>query len=80
MSDTDQDKPQSPGCFDSESDLPGNSSVDSTIKLGVNVSVLSANQTQVRALGFGDSIIAGAACGCGAVRGGENLYSIINDT
>jgi len=58
MSDTDYDKPQFPRWFDSESDLPQNLSVDSTIELGVNVSIFSANQTQTRALYFGDSNIA----------------------
>jgi len=61
MSDSDHDEPQYPGWFDSVSDLPHNSSVDSTIDLGVNVSSLSANNTHIRALVFGDSNIAGQA-------------------
>jgi len=40
MSDTDQNEPQCPGWFDSESDLPRNSSVDSTIELWQRVSSL----------------------------------------
>jgi len=61
LSDTDHDEPQYPGWFVSESDLPWNLSVDSTIELGVKGSVLSANQTQTRALYFRDSSIAGQA-------------------
>jgi len=49
------------GWFDLESDLSENSSVDSAIKLGVIVSVLSANQIQTRYLVHVDNSIAGPA-------------------
>jgi len=55
MSDIDQDELPHTGWFDSESDLPGFSSVDSTIDLGVNVSSPSANLPHVEAMYFGDS-------------------------
>jgi len=38
MSEIDQDELPEPRWFDSESELPGISSVDPTIKLGVNMS------------------------------------------
>jgi len=73
MSDTDPDEPQYPGWFDSESDFPRIPSVDFTIELGVNVSVLSANQTQTRAMYFGNSNIAGPASNRGTLVGHEIL-------
>jgi len=61
MSDSDFGELPNTGWFDSESDLPGISSVDSTIEQGVIVSFPSANQIQVRALNFGDSSATGPA-------------------
>jgi len=55
MSDSDLEEPLNTGWFDSESESPGISSVDSTLALGVIVSSPSADQIQVRALDFGDS-------------------------
>jgi len=54
MSAIDQDELLYARLFDSG--LPGISSVDSTIELGVNVSSPSANQPDVRAMYFGDSM------------------------
>jgi len=45
MSDSDTEIPHHTGWFGSESDLPGISSLDSTIELGVNVCSPSADQT-----------------------------------
>jgi len=59
MSDSDLEELPNNGWFDSESDLPGISSVDSTIEQGVIVSSLSANQIHVRAVDFGDSSATG---------------------
>jgi len=61
MSDIDPDKLPYTGWFDSESDLSGISSVDSTINLGVNMSFPPANQPHIRALDFGDSNAMGSA-------------------
>jgi len=57
MSDSDLvlEEPPNNGWFDSESDLPGISWVDSTIEQGVIVSSPSASQIQTRSLDFGDS-------------------------
>jgi len=54
MSNNDQEELPNNGWFDSESDLPGISSVNSTLAMGVNVSPPSANR-HIRALDFGDS-------------------------
>jgi len=51
MSDSDQEELPNNGWFDSESDLPGISLVDSTQTLGVTVSSPSANR-HIRALDF----------------------------
>jgi len=56
MSDNDSDRPPHTGWSDCEPDLPRNSSVDSTIGLGVNVCSPSADQTQTRALECWDLI------------------------
>jgi len=61
MSDMDTEGLSNTGWFDSESDLPGISSVDSTLELGVNVSSPSANQPHVSALDFRDSSAMGSA-------------------
>jgi len=61
MSDIDQNELPYIGWFNSESDLPRISSVDSTIKLGVNVSSPSDNQPHARALDFEDSNAMGPA-------------------
>jgi len=61
MSEIDPDELPYSGWFDSKSKLPGISSVDSTIELGVNVSPLPANQPHVRAMYFGDSSAMGPA-------------------
>jgi len=50
MSDCDSDRPPHTGWSDYETDLPVNSSVDSSVELGVNVCSPSADQTQTRAL------------------------------
>jgi len=60
MSDSDQEELPNNGRFDSESDLPGTSSVDSILAMGVIVSSPSANR-HVRALDFGDSSTTGPA-------------------
>jgi len=54
MLDSDQEELPNNGWFDSESDLPGISSVDSTLAMGVKVRSHSANR-HIRALDFGDS-------------------------
>jgi len=46
MSEVDTDNPPEPGWFDSESELPGILSVDSTIELEVNMSFPSAVHIQ----------------------------------
>jgi len=61
MSDSDLEESPNTRWFDSESDLPGISSVNSTIEQGVSVSSLSADQIHVRALNFGDSSAKGPA-------------------
>jgi len=60
MSDSDHEEPPNNGWFDSESDLPGMSSVDSILAVGVNVSFPSADR-QVRVLDFGNSNTTGPA-------------------
>jgi len=56
MSDIDHDELPDHRWFDSESELPGISSVDSTLDLGVNVSFPPADHIQgVKALDFGNS-------------------------
>jgi len=52
MSDSDLEEPPNNGWFDSESELPGISSVDCTQTLGVIVSSASANR-HIGALDFG---------------------------
>jgi len=59
--------------FDSESDLPGISSVDSTLALGVNMSCPSANQIQARALDFGDNSTTGPVLNKGTLTGNVPL-------
>jgi len=62
MSEIDLNKLPDHGCFDSESELQGISSVDPTIELGVNISFTSADHIQgVRALNFGNSSATGPA-------------------
>jgi len=73
MTNSDYEDSQYPGWLDLESDLPRNSSADWAIKPGVNVSVLSANQTQNRALVHGDSSIAGPASNRGTSVGNVPL-------
>jgi len=55
MSNSDTEELHNTGWFDSESELLGISSVDSTLELGVNMSCPSANLTLARALEIGDS-------------------------
>jgi len=55
MSDSDHEELPNNGWFDSESELPGILSVDSTLAMGVNVSSPSADHIQIRALDFGNS-------------------------
>jgi len=58
------------GWFDSESKLPGISSVDSTLAMGVNVSFPSADNIQgVRALEIGNSSATGPAPNTGLLVG-----------
>jgi len=61
MSNSDTEELPNTGWFDSESNLPGISSVDSTLMLGVNTSCPFANIIQVRALGVGDNNTTGPA-------------------
>jgi len=61
MSDSDLEEPPHTGWFDSESDLPGISSVYSTIELGVIVSSPSASHIHVRALDYEESSAMGSA-------------------
>jgi len=73
MSNSDTDELPNTGWFDSESDLPGILSVDSTVALGVNMSCPCANQIQARALDFGDSSITGPAPNTGIPVGNAPL-------
>jgi len=73
MSDSDYQDLPCPRWSDLESDLPRNSSTDSAIKTGVNVSVLSANQTPTEALVHGDSSIPGPASNRGTSVGNAPL-------
>jgi len=73
MSDKDQDELPHTGWFDSESDLPGISSVDSTVDLGVNMSSPSANLPHVEAMYFGDSNAMGPAHNKGNLVGNVPL-------
>jgi len=60
MSEIDTDDPPEPGWFDSESNLPGNSSVDPTIELGVRIIFPPADHIrEVRALTIGNSSATG---------------------
>jgi len=60
------------GWFDSKSELPGISSVDPTIELGVNMSFPSADYIQgVRALNFANSSAMGPAPNTGILVGNE---------
>jgi len=61
MSDSDLEEVPLTNWFDSKSDLPGISSVDSTLELGVNVRSHSANPIHVWALGIEDSSAMGSA-------------------
>jgi len=61
MSDSDREELPHIGWFNSESGLPGISSVDSTLEQEVIVSSSSANQTNVRAIYFEDSSAMGSA-------------------
>jgi len=61
MSDSDLEELPNNGWFDSESDLPEISSVDSTLATGVIVSSPTADHIQARALDFGDSNATGPA-------------------
>jgi len=60
MSDSDLEEPPNNGWFDSESELPGISSEDSTQTLGVIMSFPSANRL-IGALDFGDNSATGSA-------------------
>jgi len=62
MSEIDLNKSPDHGWFDSESELPGILSVDTTIELGVNMSFPSADHTQgIKALEIGNSSATGPA-------------------
>jgi len=61
MSNSDIEELPNTGWFDSESELPGISSVDSTLELEVNMNCPSANLTLPRALETGDSNTTGPA-------------------
>jgi len=61
MSNSDQEDVPLANWFDSESDFPEISSVNSTLELGVIVSSPSANAIQVRALEVKDSSALGPA-------------------
>jgi len=61
MSESGLEELSSTGWFNSESDLPGISSVDSTVEPGVIVSSPSASQIHVRALDFECSSAMGLA-------------------
>jgi len=70
MSEIDPDEPPEPGWFDSESKLPGISSAEQTIELGVNMSFPSANPIQkVRALIIENSSATGPAPNRGILVG-----------
>jgi len=68
MSDIDQKGPLDSEWFDSESDLPGILSVDSTTTMGVNVSTPSAN-IHIRAIETGNSNTTGPAPNTGMSAG-----------
>jgi len=68
MSDIDQEGPLHNEWFDSESDLPGISSVDSTTTMGVNVSTPSAN-IHIRDIETGNSNTTGPASNTGMSAG-----------
>jgi len=91
MSDSDLEEALNNGWFDSEYELPGISSVDSTQTLGVMVSSPSADHIQVKALDFGDSSAIGPAPNMGTSVGhvplegtesskGENFLDTPNHT
>jgi len=61
MSDSDLEEVPLTNWFDSESDFPEISSVNSTLELSVNVSSPSANPVHVQALGTKDSSATGSA-------------------
>jgi len=65
MSNSDTEELPNFGWFESESELPQTSSVDPTLKLGVNMSCLSANLTLARPLEIGDSNTTGQATNTG---------------
>jgi len=70
MSEIDTDDPPEPGWFYSESELPGISSVDPTIELGVNMSFSPADHIQeVRTLTIGNSSATGPAPNTGILVG-----------
>jgi len=70
MSEIDHDELPDHGWFDSESEFPGISSVDSTLAVGVNVSFSSADHIQgVRALDFENSSATGPAPNMGILVG-----------
>jgi len=70
MSEVDPDEPPEPGWFDLKSELPGISSVDPTIELGVNMSFPSADHIQeVRALVIGNSSAMGRVPNTGILVG-----------
>jgi len=73
MSDSDLKEPPNTGWFDSKSEFPGISSVDSTLAIGVNVSSLFADHIQVRALDFGDSSVTSPAPNVGIPVGHVQL-------
>jgi len=89
MSDSDYEDSQYPVWLDLESDLPRNSSVDSAITTGVNVSSHSADHTHTLALIHGDSNISGPASNRGTPVGnaplegtgpdkGEDMFRVSN--
>jgi len=70
MSEIDPDEQPEPRWFHSESELPGISSVDPSIELGVNMSFPSAEHIQeVRALIIGNSSATGPATNTGILVG-----------
>jgi len=92
MLEIDQDELPEPEWFDSEFKLPGISSVDPTIELGVNMSFPSADYIQeVRALVIGNSSATGPAPNTGILVGhvpqegaesskGENFLETLRPT
>jgi len=91
MSDSDTEIPPHTGWFNSKSDLPGISSVDSTIELGVNVCSPSADQTHTRAMECWDHLPTASAPNKGNLVDhapseeaefckGENFLDILNPT